>query len=41
MGIKGGEIIKFNIGFIKIRMEQLKYVIKGYNNEDVRQLGIK
>lgn len=40
-GIGAVDIIKFFCRFEQLRMEQLKYAIKGYNGEDVRKKGIK
>lgn len=40
-GISNVEILKFNIGFFKIRIHQLVSVIHGYNGKDPRKLGIK
>ena len=40
-GIKSIDIIIFNNCFFKIRVEQLKFVCKGYRQENVRKMGIK
>lgn len=40
-GMKIKELLRFNICFFKIRMEQLKFVQAGYNCEDVRKLELK
>lgn len=40
-GIRKIDLIEFNRKFMIIRLEQLRFVIKGYKEIDVRQLGIK
>ncbi len=40
-GMKGKALWAFNCGFMRIRTEQLKYVMKGYKQADARKLGIK
>lgn len=40
-GIQSKGVWQFNICFFRIRFEQLKYAIKGYNAENVRKTGVK
>ena len=40
-GIKKEELREFNIKFIKIRLEQVKFVYAGYKFKDVRRLELK
>lgn len=39
-GIRSKEILEFNKKFMRIRIEQLKFAVKGYKQEDVRKIGI-
>lgn len=40
-GMNGKKLWEFNCKFMRIRVEQLRYVMKGYKQADVRKLGIK
>ena len=40
-GIGATDVTKFFCQFERLRFEQLKYAIKGYNGEDVRKKGVK
>lgn len=40
-GLERKTLWEFNRKFIRIRVEQLKYAVKGYKQSDVRKLGIK
>jgi len=41
MGVSVGDLVRFNAGFLRIRIEHLKYAIRGYKQIDVRKMGIK
>lgn len=41
LGVSGSKLIEFNLKFMKIRVEQMKYAIRGYKMVDARSLGIK
>lgn len=41
VGMNGKALWEFNCKFMRIRVEQLKFAMKGYNQADVRKLGIK
>lgn len=40
-GLTGKTILEFNIKFMYIRFQQLLFAVKGYNMENVREMGIK